>query len=524
VEILVESGHLNGHAKPSIQRLTALLEEGPAVNAATLEALLAEGETQLVECKVAPPRLAELAQRICGFANALGGFLVIGVKDQTWEIVGVKQAQESVDALLQAARLCKPSVRFDPPHPRLITLHGKHLVVAQIPPNDGQLYQIGGVCWMRRGTFTVPMEVSEIEAFLHQRGSLAWESHPVERATLADLEMDLVDAYLAQRPSRPKETGRLPNREEVLLHLGCAVRGAGEDHAVIRPTHAGLLLFGRHPQEFLIAAEVVCVLFKDALGLHRYADRRILHGTITEQIDQAERFLAQYIPVGAHIEGFHRVDEPDYPLEALRELMVNAVCHRDYSLTGEAVRVFYYPDRLEVRNPGLLMPGITLEELRQGKARSKPRNPIIASVLRDLPGGYMERLGAGIAFVIQSMRALGRPDPEFREQGEFIVTLRKSPPAAEGVLSVMEQTRTQVVSGVAPEFEGSPSVPKRPRTQEERQHMALRYVHTYGSITSGMYRKLTGAGETTATRDLEALVEKGALRAFGERRGRYYVL
>lgn len=489
----------------------------------SLEALLADGETQLVECKVAPPRLAELAQRICGFANALGGFLIIGIEDRTWDIVGVKRPQEAIDALLQAARLCKPPIQFDPTHPAQITLHGKRLVVVHIPPNGGQLYQIGGVCWVRRGTYTVPMEVAEIESFLHQRGSLAWESHPVERATLADVDMDLVDAYLTQRPSRSKETGRLPQREEVLLHLGCATREGCEAESVIRPTHAGLLLFGRYPQEFLVGAEVICVLYKDALGLYRYADRRIMHGTIPQLIDQAEAFLKQYVPVAARIEGFHRTDEPDYPLEALRELIVNAVAHRDYSLTGEAVRVLYYPDRIEVRNPGLLMPGLTLEELRQGKARSKPRNPILASVLRDLPGGYMERLGAGIAFVLQSMRALGRPDPEFREQGEFVVTLRKSVPS-EAAPGVTEGSRVRVVPGEGQPPEDTGRVQAQPRTQEERQQMALRYVHTYGSITSGIYRKLTGAGETTATRDLEALVEKGALRAFGEKRGRYYVL
>lgn len=477
-----------------------------------LEALLADGETQLVECKLAPPRLAELAQRLCGFANALGGFLIIGVADQTWDIVGVKRPQEGIDALLQAARLCKPPLQFDPPRPEVVTLHSKRLVVAHIPPNSGQLYQAGGICWVRHGTYTVPMDVHEIEAFLYQRGTLAWELRPVERATLADLDMELVEQYLAQRPSRTRDAGRLSHKEEVLLHLGCAALVQSATEPVVRPTNAGLLLFGLHPQEFLVGAEVICVLYKDTLGLYRYADRRVLHGTITQQIDQAEGFFAQHVPVAARVEGFHRTEEPDYPLEALRELVVNAVAHRDYSLTGEAVRLLYYTDRIEVRNPGLLMPGLRLEEVRQGKARSKPRNPLIATILRDLPGGYMERIGTGIAFVIESMRALGRPDPEFREQGEFIVTL----------------TKAHLATEVAP-AEAALQVPDvaltgRPLTQEERQQTALRYVHTYGSITSGMYRKLTGVGETTATRDLEALVEKGALRAFGEKRGRYYLL
>ncbi len=108
--------------------------------------------------------------------------------------------------------------------------------------------------------------------------------------------------------------------------------------------------------------EVVCVLFSDDLGLRRYLNRRILHGTLPEQVDQAEEFLKRHMRVGARTEGFHRVDEPDYSLEALREAVVNAVVHRDYSLAGEAVRIFYYPDRIEMHRPDLLLPGIRLAE------------------------------------------------------------------------------------------------------------------------------------------------------------------
>ena len=75
----------------------------------------------------------------------------------------------------------------------------------------------------------------------------------------------------------------------------------------------------------------------------------------------------------------------------------NAVVHRDYSLTGEAVRLFYYLDRVEIHSPGLLLPGLRLEDLRAGRVPSRPRNPILVSLLRDVPGGYMERLGSGSA-------------------------------------------------------------------------------------------------------------------------------
>jgi ATP-dependent DNA helicase RecG len=494
-----------------------------------LEKLIQGGETATVEFKVAVPRAAELAERICGFANSLGGLLVIGVVDKTWQVVGVKNTSETIDIILQAARLCKPTVQFDPPQLQVIDLYGKQLVLAYVPPNDGTLYQAGGVCWTRRGTYTVPLEVSEIEEFLYHRGTLAWETQPVLRATLEDLDMSLIEAYLAQRPDRSKINGRLAPLENVLLNIGCATTTGHDEKQVVRPTNAGMLLFGATPQQFLIQTEVVCVLYRDTLGMRRYADRRILQGTITRQIDQAEAFFKQYVPVAGYMEGFHRRDEPDYPLEALREAVVNAVVHRDYSIQGEAIRIFYYTDHIEVHSPGLLLPGISLADLQQGKVRSKLRNPVLGTILRDFPGGYMERVGSGISFMIEQMRQLGRPAPQFKEQGEIVVTFSRTPLSDDSIVpSVNKIASSPAVYSVANSrtIQSDVFTPTNDVdvSKEERQQLALRYIHMHGSITNKQYRDITGASENTALRDLDALVEQGSLRAIGKRRARQYKL
>ncbi|HWS83299.1 MAG TPA: ATP-binding protein [Ktedonobacteraceae bacterium] len=490
-----------------------------------LRLLIRDGETSTIEFKVAPPRVAELAERICGFANSLGGMLIIGVVDKTWEIVGVRSSSETVDVLLQAARLCKPTVQFRPSLPQIVEINEKELVLAHIPPNDGTLYQAGGVCWTRRGTYTVPLEIPEIEAFLYHRGTLAWEAQPVLRATLEDLDMTLVETFLEGRPIRNKVAGRLSRLDEILINLGSAIAVEDErNQQIIRPTNAGMLLFGYSPQQFLIQAEVVCVLYLDNLGMRRYADRRILHGTITQQIDQAEVFFKQYVPVAGYMDGFHRRDEPDYPLDALREAVVNAVVHRDYSLRGEAVRIFYYPNRIEIHNPGLLLPGITLIDLQQGKVRSKLRNPVIGTVLRDLPGGYMERVGSGITYMIDQMRKLGRPEPQFKEQGEIVVTFLKATPPVEDSSRTEASSSRQVPLDSAKQSSIPASIDELDSTREERQKLALRFVHEHGSITNRKYRDITGISGNTALRDLDELVERGSLRAIGNKRARRYTL
>jgi ATP-dependent DNA helicase RecG len=463
-----------------------------------LRRLIAGGETAHVEFKIAPPRVADLAVRVCGFANGEGGDLILGVADRTWAIVGLADTAAAIDALLQAACRCKPPVAFAPPRPEVVQIDGKALVIAHIPPNAGTLYQTGGVFSIRRGTHTVPLEANEIESYFHARGTLAWEARPVPSATLADLDLARVRDYLAH------------------------------------PTHAGLLLFGHAPQDFLLQAEVVCVLFGDELGLRRYLDRRILHGTLPEQIDQAEEFLRRHTRVGARTEGFHRVDEPDYPLEALREAVVNAVVHRDYSLAGETVRILYYPDRVEVHSPGLFLPGIRLEDLRAGRVPSRPRNPLLATLLRDVPGGYMERLGSGIAFMLREMRALGRPEPEFREQQEFLVTFRFAPATpAPGVVSITGDGGEGATEAPSPDAASALEVAATRQgeaagtgsvlTMAGRQEVALRHVREHGSITNKIYRGLTGVSDMTALRDLEALVARGSPQVIGRGRGRHYI-
>lgn len=344
------------------------------------------------------------------------------------------------------------------------------------------------------------------------------------RATLNDLDMQLVEEYLARRPNRSKSAGRLSNVQEILLNIGCATTiNEGTKDAIVRPTNAGILLFGYDPQQYILQAEVVCVLYRDTLGVHRYADRRILAGTITQQIDQAEGFFKQYIPVAAHMEGFHRIDEPEYPIDALREAVVNALVHRDYSLQGEAVRILYYKDRIEIRSPGLLLPGIHLDELRRGHARSKPRNPVIATVLRDFPGGYMERVGSGISFMIEQMRELGRPIPQFKEQGEFVVTFLHGSARTQEDDSLRTSVQTSTNENKLASVSSTP-VAKGMLSREDRYKLVLTYVREHGSITRQGYMQLANVAGNMATQDLEVLVEQGSLRVVGQKRSRRYVL
>lgn len=494
----------------------------------TLEELIAGGESSQLELKIAPPRPSEIAQRLCGFANGGGGYLVLGVEDKTLKIVGLRNPGEAADTVLQGSRLCKPVIALEGSEPELYNIRGKNVLVAKIPANNGPLYQAGGVCWIRRGSHTIPLEVGEIEQHLYSRGITSWERRIAAGAGMEDLDLNQVRELVENRPERTRTSRRLDNLEGLLLGLHCAVK---MDEGVLRPTNAGILLFGKAPQHFILQSEVTCVLYGENLGSRRYRDRKILGGSIRELIDGAEDFFKRYVAVAARMEGFHRIDEPEYLVDVLREAVVNAVVHRDYSLEGESIRIFYYPDRIEIRNPGLLLPGLTIEELRRGQARSKLRNPVLAAVLRDLPGGYMERMGSGVKFMLDEQARRGYPAPQFKELGEFIVTFnspfsqkqssmgspaKASAPQYSLAGETLKEGGSQETSNVKTE-EPSPLV-------EARLEKLMHYIHEHGSITNREYRSLTGVSESTGLRDFETLLSRGVLKVVGKRRSRHYTL
>src|SRR6266700_3083850 len=382
---------------------------------AELAQLIQGGETNTVELKVAAPRATEMAERLCGLANAQGGLVIIGVKDATHEIVGIpdRRIGETLDVISRAVRqMIKPELVLDPAEPEMYTISGKNVVVATVRPSPGPVYQAHGIYWIRRGTHTVSLSLAELLEVANDRGLVDWEHQPVQNATMEDIDLEKVKAYLALRSAHTRQASRFENNERVLIGMRCAV---GTSDGIV-PTNAGLLLFGHHPQEYIVQGDIACVLFRETVGASRYADRRIVTGTLQELIDGAELFLSRYIAVGARVEGFKRIDIPEYSLEVLREAVINAVVHRDYSKRGESIRVFYYPDRVEIHSPGLLLPGITVEQMERGEVQSKLRNPVLAGLLRDIPG-YMGRIGSGIRFMLDETKRLGLPAPQFREAG-----------------------------------------------------------------------------------------------------------
>ncbi len=247
----------------------------------------------------------------------------------------------------------------------------------------------------------------------------AYEASPCPGAAWTDLDDAALRKYFSSRAP-----GVLDQPGLTLEALATGQRFAVRRGADVAPTVAGCLLFGSHPEWLQPTWRVTALRFSGTEITAPIVDRLDTEGPALRAIEQAEAFLRRNLRVarllvdrGTH---FEEQDVPEYPLTATHEAVANAVAHRDYAAPSQ-VFVRLYDNRLEIQNPGGLLPGLTLEQVLAG-GESRRRNPVIAEVLRQM--GKMTTVGRGLALIRQEMLSLGSPAPEFASDGQhFRVTM-----------------------------------------------------------------------------------------------------
>ncbi|MGC8874896.1 MAG: ATP-binding protein, partial [Chloroflexia bacterium] len=281
-----------------------------------------------------------------------------------------------------------------------------------------------------------------------------------------------------------------------LKERGCLREVEGE----LRPTYAGLLLFGRNPQVFLPHARILLV--------HRASDGTSpLHseeaaGVLSAQLRTAEAFLVERMHRGRMWVGEERVDVPEYPVEAVREALVNAVVHRDYSRQGEEIRVTMFPDRIEIDSPGRF-PGALRPDAPDGTRHL--RNPRIARVLGEL--GYLGGIGAGLERMRALMEGAHLPPPEWHE-------------TENGVRVVLRGPKGVPLSAFVADPESLARL-----GLNERQVQIVLSLNERGRLTSRECQELCPqVSAETLRRDLADLITRGLILKVGESRATYYIL
>lgn len=452
-----------------------------------------QSETLAFELENAP--VLKLAETFSALANTQGGTVLIGIDPTTDAIKGLREIEAARERALAAGLRCEPPLVL--PRPATVTLEGKPLLLVTIPSGLPHAYALRGKYMERDGKKNRALGPRQLRDLLRQRGEGNFEAQVLPGATLDDLDRERVDSYaklfLTDISSRSRwDEGTL----DLLYRRGCLAK----ESSTYRPTIAGLLLFGREPQRLLPSAEVVLVRYSGKEMSDTFI-RETARGSLPEQIRAAESFLIANMRKGARIHEFRREDKPEYPLPAVREMIVNAVAHRDYQIRGEEIRVLMFTDRIEVYSPGRLPGHITIHNIVEERFA---RNEVIVQVLTDL--GFVERLGYGIDRILRQMSEAGLPKPKFEETANgFRVTLRGA--GDQFVTADFDRDRY------------------RHMPLNERQTAALQVLHKTGRIGNRDLKELyPDVSDETIRRDLADLVDAGLLLKMGDRRGTYYIL
>lgn len=344
--------------------------------------------TELQDWPVAPDYLASA---LVAFANTDGGQLILGVrKDRT--IAGVDdpdRAAQTVDNV--AFNNCDPPVTVI--QEVLRPAGGAPVLVVNVPKGEMRPYRTNrGVYFVRRTSGRFQASREELLRLFLATESLFYDETPLLRLALQDLDLNAFGHYLQETG----QTSLADSPERLLSNWRLLVKG--------HPTVAGLLLFGRDPQLHLPFAQINAARFPGTDSSGEPSDRKDLKGQMLDVIAKAEQFLDLHLLTPHRIQGFEPEPRPELPKEALREAIVNAVAHRDYTIRGP-IRLFVFDDRVEIHTPGKPPNSVDEEAMRAGV--HVVRNPTIYARLSD--AGLVTRAGTGIRRILRLVKeATGR--------------------------------------------------------------------------------------------------------------------
>jgi ATP-dependent DNA helicase RecG len=432
--------------------------------------------------------VSDLAATLVAMANTDGGRVILGIAPRTGNLQGVQDAEKSIDKVFQASLLIEPVLVL--PLPLVQQAAGEQVLVVTVPSGLPHVYNLEGRYLGRDGRYNEPFSARKLRELLVSRGVLQFEARVPPGAKLTDLDEEQVEAYIKHLDLPGDEDWR-----DVLTQRGCLNREGKK----WLPTYAAMILFGKNPQRWLPNATILAARFPGISFSDEFLKQDIT-GTLPQQLLQAEHFLRDNLRDVVRVVGLAHQETPEYPYDAVRELLVNAVAHRDYNLQGDNVHLYIFSDRLEVHSPGELPGPVNLSNLL--KARFS-RNAVIVQVLADL--GFVERLGYGLNRVVTVMRQNGLRAPHFEEvAGTFRVTLYGEPFPAQSLPDLSRY---------------------RDLDLNPRQKLALDYLASNHRITNSTYQELCpDVHPETLRRDFADLVKRKVLIKMGSKRATYYIL
>ncbi len=450
-----------------------------------LKEIIESGESEITEFKTSLAEWRDVVETISAFSNRNGGRVFIGVADDCG-IVGSDIGKKTIEKLANQIKqntdpVIHPSICVE----EIDGKEGKQVIVVNVDESKTKPVIAFGIAFIRVGKSNQKLGYEGIRNLALQTSKVYWDGRVCVGAGLGDIDEEKVRLFLR----RAKYERRLE------LDPDTPFGEALEKLELLREgelTNAAILLFGRNPQRFFIQSETRCARFKGLKPLE-FIDMKVFGRSVIDQREDALEFVKEHIRLHAEIKGTERVERWEYPIEAIREAITNAICHRNYE-TPSNVQIRIFDDRIEVWGCGLLPEPLTTEDLKRGH-KSVLRNPMIGKCLFLIK--FIEQWGTGTNRMIEQCLEHDMPEPLFREvAGDFVVTFRK--------YNITEEILNEL---------------------NERQRKAIEYLLRRKKITNKEYREINpDISDRTALNDLNELVHQNIIVAKGERKYRYYVL
>ena len=393
-------------------------------------------ETQELEIKSAHRGCPErLYDTLSSFSNQDdGGVLLFGVDENSgFSEPGVYDAQDLQKRVVEQCKQMEPPVR---PLFTVLERGGRTFVAAEIPGIDVAdrpcFYSGKGRLkgsYVRVGDSDEPMTEYEVYSYEAFRKKYQDDVRPIERATMASLDGVLLTEYLHRLKRERPNLSRL--NDDTICELMSVTRNG-------TPTLSSVLLFGAYPQAYFPQLSILATMVPGTeigdVGPEgeRFLDNQRIEGTLPQMLSAALAFVKKNTntTTAIHAETGKRIDRSEYPVTAVREAILNALIHRDYSIhtEGMPIQLILFEDRMEIQSPGGLYGRLRIDQL--GKTQPDTRNPVLAVAMETL--NETENRYSGIPTIYRELREAGLPEPEFRiQRGTFSVCFRKKASAAQ---------------------------------------------------------------------------------------------
>ena len=420
-------------------------------------------ETQNIEYKES--WRDEYLKWICGFANAQGGKIYIGMND-TGEVTGIENTQKLLEDIPNKINAHLGLVA----ETNLYKKEDKCFIEINIPSYNIPI-SYRGIYYYRSGSTKQELKGNALQHFLLKKIGKTWEEIPIPTATLDDLNENTIQSFIkrALREGRISEEAAKADTTTLLKNL----RLINDDGQLI---NAALLLFGKNITRYFVTASFKIGRFGNSESDLRFQD--IVETNILDMADKVLEILgAKYLVRPISYNRLERLEPLEYPEIALREAILNSIIHKDYA--GTWIFLKAYNDRLNIWNPGKLPDNLTIDLLKEPHS-SYPRNRLIAEVF--FKAGYIEAWGRGISKIMDTCVEANLPEPVFREFGGGVeVSFLKD-------IYIEEYLRRLDLN--------------------ERQIKAVLYVKEHKSITNANYQAINNLKQTISSQELRDLVKK----------------